>query len=177
MEFLPEFTSECCWLAASKAFSPSEVTPWQYADSLTIRQFLGLKLTDHSPDHTSLTVVRERLPSEVHHTVFQRVLGLTNSKVLLVGKTVAVDSSTLEADAAMKSIGRRDSPSDRKGHKTTNQPISSSPLLPTNPVVMSLFVSYQPRPTEHHGFQSELRPLLLIQLIRRKDIPGYVISS
>ena len=113
--------SECCWLAASKAFSPSEVTPWQYADSLTIPQFLGLKLTDHSPDHTSLTVVRERLPSEVHHTVFQRVLGLTNSKVLLVGKTVAVDSSTLEADAAMKSIGRRDSPSDRKGHKTTNQ--------------------------------------------------------
>lgn len=85
---------------------------WRCADSLSIRQFLGLKLTDHSPDHSSLTVIRERLPSEVHQAVFQWVLGLANSKKLLVGKSVAVDSTTLEADAAMKSIVRRDSGED-----------------------------------------------------------------
>jgi transposase len=82
------------------------------ADSFPIRQFLGNKLTDHSPGHSSLTVIRERLPSEVHQAVLQWVLGLANSMKLLVGKSVVVDSTTLEADAAMKSIVRRDSGED-----------------------------------------------------------------
>ena len=80
---------------------------WRCADSLSIRQFLGLKLTDHSPDHSSLTVIRERLPETVHESVFEWVLKLANEKKLLGGKTVAVDSTTLEADAATKSIVRR----------------------------------------------------------------------
>jgi transposase len=81
---------------------------WRCADSLSIRQFLGLKLTDHSPDHSSLTVIRERLPETVHELVFEWVLGLANEKKLLGGKAVSVDSTTLEADAAMKSIVRRE---------------------------------------------------------------------
>lgn len=82
---------------------------WRCADSLSIRQFLGLKLTDHSPDHSSLTVIRERLPYTVHESVFEWVLRLANEKKLLGGKTVAVDSTTLEADAAMKRIVDLDS--------------------------------------------------------------------
>jgi transposase len=80
---------------------------WRCADSLSIRQFLGLKLTDHSPDHSSLTVIRERLPDTVHESAFEWILKLANEKKLLGGKTVAVDSTTLEADAATKSIVRR----------------------------------------------------------------------
>jgi transposase len=89
---------------------------WRCADSLSIRQFLGLKLTDHSPDHSSLTVIRERLPNSVHEAVFEWVLMLANSKNLIDGRTVAVDSTTLEADAAMKSIVRRDSGQDWRAY-------------------------------------------------------------
>jgi transposase len=89
---------------------------WRCADSLSIRQFLGLKLTDHSPDHSSLTVIRERLPDAIHASVFQWVLKLANEKKLIGGKTVAVDSTTLEADAAMKSIVRRDTGEDWRSY-------------------------------------------------------------
>ena len=65
------------------------------------------KLSDHSPDHSSLTVIRERLPNSVHEAVFEWVLKLADSKNLIDGRTVAVDFTTLEADAAMKSIVRR----------------------------------------------------------------------
>jgi len=61
-----------------------------------------------APDHSSLTRVRDRLPLEVHEEVFRFVLKLAHEKGLLKGKTVGVDSTTLEANAAMKSIVRKD---------------------------------------------------------------------
>jgi transposase len=85
---------------------------WRCRDSLSLREFLGIPLTEETPDHSSLTRVRERLPLEVHTAVFQLVLQLTAEKGLLKGKTVAVDSTTLEANAAMKSIVRRDTGED-----------------------------------------------------------------
>jgi transposase len=85
---------------------------WRCADSLSLREFLGIPLTEETPDHSSLTRVRDRLPLEVHTAVFQWVLTLAAEKKLLPGKTVAVDATTLEADAAMKSIVRRDSGED-----------------------------------------------------------------
>ena len=81
---------------------------WRCSDSLSLRQFLGLALTEDAPDHSSLTVIRNRLPLEVHTAVFAWVLSVAHEKKLLNGKTVAVDSTTLEANAAMKSIVRRD---------------------------------------------------------------------
>jgi len=63
---------------------------------------------EETPDHSSLTRVRDRLPLEVHASVFQWVLKLAAEKGLLRGKTVAVDATTLEANAAMKTIVRRD---------------------------------------------------------------------
>ncbi len=89
---------------------------WRCGDSLSLREFLGIPLTEDTPDHSSLTRVRDRLPLEVHMTVFQWVLKLAAEKGLLRGKTVAVDATTLEADAAMKSIVRRDTGEDWKAY-------------------------------------------------------------
>jgi len=81
---------------------------WRCSDSLSIRKFLGIPATEESPDHSSLSVIRERLPSEVHMAAFAWVLELAGEKNLLDGKTIGVDSTPLEANAAMKSIVRRD---------------------------------------------------------------------
>jgi len=85
---------------------------WRCGDSLSLREFLGIPLPKATPDHSSMTKVRDRLPLEVHAAVFQMVLKLADEKGLLNGKTVAVDSSTLEANAAMKTIVRRDTGED-----------------------------------------------------------------
>ena len=85
---------------------------WRCSDSLSLREFLGLSATEESADHSSLTRVRERLPLEVHAAVFQFVLNIAAQKKLLKGKAVAVDATTLEANAAMKSIVRRDTGED-----------------------------------------------------------------
>ena len=81
---------------------------WRCSDSLALREFLGLGVTKPVPEHSSLTVTRQRLPLAVHEAVFARILELAASKGLVRGKTVAVDATTLEANAAMKSIVRRD---------------------------------------------------------------------
>ncbi len=85
---------------------------WRCNYSLSLREFLDVPLTADTPDHSSLTRVRDRLPLEVHAAVFQFVLRLAEDKGLLKGKTVAVDATTLEANAAMKSIIRRDTGED-----------------------------------------------------------------
>jgi IS5 family transposase len=91
---------------------------WRCADSLSLRQFLGLPLDEASPDHSTLTNTRNRLPHEVFDEVFQFVLRIAGSKKLLSGRSVAVDSTLLEADAAMKSIVRRDTGEDWKQYVT-----------------------------------------------------------
>jgi transposase len=85
---------------------------WRCGDSLSLREFLGIRLMESPPDHSSLTRVRDRLPLEVHASVFQWVLKLAAEQGLLRGKTVAVDTTTLEANAAMKAIVRRDTGAD-----------------------------------------------------------------
>src|SRR4029079_13053173 len=81
---------------------------WRCSDSMSLRSFLGLLPTEASPEHSSLTVIRKRLPKELIEQVFSFVLKLALEKKLVKGKTVGVDSTTLEANAAMKSIVRRD---------------------------------------------------------------------
>ena len=85
---------------------------WRCSDSLSLRAFLGIPLGDGTPDHSTLTNTRKRLPPEVFEEVFQFVLGIAEAKKLIAGKTVGVDSTTLEASAAMKSIVRRDTGED-----------------------------------------------------------------
>lgn len=87
---------------------------WRCQDSLSIRDFLGLEATERSPDHSSLTVIRKRLPFEVFDEVFRFVLSCCEDHGLLKGQTVAVDATFLEANAAMTSIVRRDTDEDWK---------------------------------------------------------------
>jgi hypothetical protein len=87
---------------------------WRCADSLGLRAFLGFRLTEDTPVHVSMTMIRQRLPEAVFDRVFVFVLSLLERKGLLRGKTVAVDATTLEANAAMKSIVRKDTGQDWK---------------------------------------------------------------
>jgi transposase len=81
---------------------------WRCGDSRSLAEFLGYGPEEPTPDHSTLSLTRRRLPSEVFEEVFQRVLKMADDKGLIGGKTVGVDSTTLEANAAMKSIQRRD---------------------------------------------------------------------
>ena len=80
---------------------------WRCADSLSLRRFLGFSLSDSTPDHSSLSRIRQRLPQEAHDAVFHRVLVLLEERGLLKGQTIGVDGTTLEANAALKSLVRR----------------------------------------------------------------------
>src|SRR6266581_364120 len=87
---------------------------WRCADSLALRSFLGIAITEATPVHASMTMIRQRLPESVFDKVFVFVLSLLEQKGLLLGKAVAIDATTLEANAAMKSIVRKDSGEDWK---------------------------------------------------------------
>jgi transposase len=89
---------------------------WRCADSLSLRAFLGIPLQESTPDHSSLTKIRQRLPLDVHERVFIHVLAIAQEKKLLRGKTVAVDATTLEANAALKGITRKDTGEDWKDY-------------------------------------------------------------
>src|SRR5216684_8515323 len=81
---------------------------WRAADSLALRQFLELGLTEPPPDHSTISRTRRLIAVETHQAVFRWVLELLAEKGLLKGKTVGIDGTTLEANAAMRSIVRRD---------------------------------------------------------------------
>ncbi len=81
---------------------------WRCADSLALREFLGFSLSESTPDHSSLSRIRQRLDVEVHQAVFQLILEILSEHGLLRGKTIGIDATTLEANAALRSIVRRD---------------------------------------------------------------------
>jgi transposase len=81
---------------------------WRVADSLGLRRFLGYSLTDSTPDHSTISRNRRLIDVETHQEVFSWVLGVLAESGLLKGKTVGIDATTLEANAAMRSIVRKD---------------------------------------------------------------------
>jgi len=81
---------------------------WRCGDSLSFRSFLNIPLNKPTPDHSSLSKIRGRLDLETHEEVFTWVLTLLAERGLVKGKTLGVDATTLEANAAMRSIVRRD---------------------------------------------------------------------
>ncbi|HEV7850042.1 MAG TPA: transposase [Mycobacterium sp.] len=81
---------------------------WRAADSLAIRSFVRLALQEAAPDHSTISRTRRRIDVETHRAVFTWVQQRLVEVGLLNGKTVAVDATTLEANAAMRSIVRRD---------------------------------------------------------------------
>jgi transposase len=85
---------------------------WRCSDSRSLAEFLGVPINEPTPDHSSLTRTHQRLPLEIHEQVFVFVLKIADDKKLLKGKTATVDSTTLEANAAMKSIVRKETGED-----------------------------------------------------------------
>jgi transposase len=81
---------------------------WRAADSLAVRSFVRLALDEAAPDHTTISRTRRRIDLETHRAVFTWVQQRLVEVGLLKGKTVAIDATTLEANAAMRSIVRRD---------------------------------------------------------------------
>ncbi len=89
---------------------------WRCADSLSLKKFLGCTAQEATPEHSSLSKITARLPEEVYREAFAFVLKVVHEHGLLSGKTLGVDSTSLEANAAMKSIVRRDSGDDWLAH-------------------------------------------------------------
>jgi hypothetical protein len=82
---------------------------WRCADSLSLREFLRLGERDPVPDHSWLSRTRGRLPLEIHDQVFTWVLKRLAEHGLIKGERIGVDASTMEANAALRTIVRRDS--------------------------------------------------------------------
>ena len=82
---------------------------WRAADSLALREFLGLKLSESPSDHSTISRTRRLIDVATHEAVFDWVLKRIGASGLLRGKTIGIDATTLEANAALRSIVRRDS--------------------------------------------------------------------
>jgi transposase len=81
---------------------------WRVADSLSLRRFLGYGLAEATPDHVTISRTRRLLDEATHQAVFTLVLAEVARRGMLKGKTIGIDATTLEANAAMRSIVRRD---------------------------------------------------------------------
>jgi transposase len=81
---------------------------WRCADSSSLRLFLGYEINQPTPDHSTISRTRRLIDLQTHQEVFQWALKLLAKEGLVEGKTAGIDSTTLEANAAMKSIVRRD---------------------------------------------------------------------
>ena len=102
------FTSGCCWWACFEGCDSERQIAWRLSDSLSLRRFLGLVLTDRCPDHSTLSKTRRRISSEAHGEVFGWVSKRLGDAGLLPGRTVGIDGTMLQANASMRGIVRRD---------------------------------------------------------------------
>ena len=91
---------------------------WRCSDSLSLRAFLRLETSERVPDHSWLSRTRGRLPHEVHDRVFGWVLSLLAEHGLVRGARIGVDASTMEANAALRHIVRRDTGEDYRAMLT-----------------------------------------------------------
>ena len=82
---------------------------WRAADSFALRRFLDLELTEAPPDHSTISRTRRLIDVETHREVFTWILKQLGEAGLVKGKTIGIDATTLEANAALRSIVRRDS--------------------------------------------------------------------
>jgi transposase len=103
---------------------------WRCADSLSLRAFLRLEPQAKTPDHSSLSRTRQRIDLDTHQAVFDWVLKRLAEYELLKGRTLGVDASTMEANAAMRSIVRKDT-GETYGEFLTGLAVSSGVETPT----------------------------------------------
>jgi transposase len=81
---------------------------WRLGDSLSLRRFIGYALTEETPDHSTISRTRRLYAVETHRAVFRWVLKILVEEGLVEGKTVSIDATMLEANAALRSLVRRD---------------------------------------------------------------------
>jgi len=77
---------------------------WRLADSLGLRRFVGIALDEYTPDHSTISRTRRLIDLDTHREVFSWVLSMLADRGLLKGKRIAIDATTLEANAAMRSL-------------------------------------------------------------------------
>jgi transposase len=142
---------------------------WRCHDSLSLREFLGVPLTEDAPDHSSLTRVRDRLPLAVHAAAFEFVLKLADEKGLLKGKTVGVDSTTLEANAAMKSIVRKDTGEDWREYVVglmKEEGVVATDAEPTDEAIRRFDKKRKNKKVSNEDWESETDPDARIALMK-----------
>jgi transposase len=91
---------------------------WRAADSLALRDFLGGGLDEAPPDHSTISRTRRLIDLETHRAIFTWVLQCLSTAGLVKGKTIGIDATTLEANAALRSIVRRDNGESYEGFLT-----------------------------------------------------------
>lgn len=104
----PGIYFRCLMIGYFEGIDSERGIAWRVADSLALRGFLGLALDQPTPDHSTLSRTRRLIAVEMHQRVFTWVLKVLAVQGLIQGKTVGIDATTLEANAAMRSIVRKD---------------------------------------------------------------------
>jgi hypothetical protein len=77
------------------------------ADSLSIRGFLHYSLTEATPDHSSLSIIRQRLSTEQLGAIHGVLLRALHEHGLLRGRKLGIDSSVIEANASLRALEQR----------------------------------------------------------------------
>ena len=114
--WLRDYTSGSVMIGFFEGIDSERGIAWRLADSLTLRQFLSIGLDEQTPDHVTISRTRRLIGAETHQRIFTWVLERLAQDGLIKGKTIGVDSTTLEANAAMKSIVRRDTGESYSGY-------------------------------------------------------------
>ncbi len=92
-----------------EGFQSERNIAWHCADRMSLRDFLGYLPHESTPDHSSLTIWRQRLPLSLYNEVFRRILGIVGQHGLIDAYAAGVDSSTIEANASLRRLNRKDS--------------------------------------------------------------------
>jgi transposase len=104
----PGMYFRCLLLGFFEGIDSERGVAWRCADSFSVRSFVGIEIHEAAPDHSTISRNRRLIDLETHQQVFEWVLKLLAKHELIDGKTVGIDATTLEANAAMRSIIRRD---------------------------------------------------------------------
>ncbi len=92
-----------------EGFQSERNIAWHCADRMSLREFLGYLPHESTPDHSSLTIWRQRLPLSLYREVFQQILRIVHQHGLIDGYAAGVDSSTIEANASLRRLAKKDS--------------------------------------------------------------------
>ena len=98
----------CLMIGYLEGINSERGIAWRVADSLSLRRYLGIALNEDTPDHSTLSRTRRLIDLETHQRVFTWMLKVLAVRGLVSGKTVGIDATTLEANAALRSIVRKD---------------------------------------------------------------------